>query len=306
MTYTSIQLGQPEEQHESDTNSTNTPGITQRVTIANGSVSSSTSGVTRTTSEDLRAGLEYHAQEWKRTASNSYGLPTQQITDQTIVTINGIQGPVKSFLASGDLMKSAQGDYTLSEKLSDPSGATREDKPSPSLEAKTPKGFNDTLNAAVEPFSDELIDLGKMRIIDAISQGAESLDSIISEISQASGLEQGEVSERFGTVVKMLETQTVANLNTWGLDPQDRSELFDWAQGSNQGRAMLREAIQGQLRGDLKGWASVADAWAKANPPSIEALKQAGVPTRQTPNGIVVKLKGEWISLATATKLGWV
>lgn len=306
MSYTSIQLGQPEESQEIETSSTNTPGITQRVTIANGSVSSTSSGVSRTTSEDLRAGLEYHAQEWKRTASNSYGLPTQEITDETIVTIGGIEGPVKSFLASGELMKSAQGEYTLSERAPDPSLSEQTEKPSPSLEVKTPEGFNDTLNAAVEPFSDEVIDLGKTRIIEAISQGANSLESIVSEISQASGLEQGEVSERIGTVVKMLETQTVASLNTWGLDPQDRSELFEWAHGSNQGRAMLRDAIQGQLRGDLRGWASVADAWSKANPPSIEALKQAGLPTKQTPSGTVVNLKGEWISLATATKLGWV
>lgn len=301
--YTSVQTytGDTEEPSSQSSPTINSPGV-HRVTISGNEASSSYDTINRSSSEALQQLEEYKANSWRSSAVNHYGIPTSNITEETVVTIGGIQSSVKAHLQAGTLVSDGNGNYSKNEAIgAEPVTEKR------SSEIATPNEMTETINVALEPFSDDAISITMPRAIDALANGAD-ISKLAVELSHISGVEQGEVLQRLNHIVGVYEAQANHILEKdFGFESDDRNDLYTWAQGSNQGRQLLKEALNTHVQANSRtGWQKLTDAYSKANQPSLEALKKANIPFKDIGGHTTIQLKGEWVSLSTATKMGWV
>ncbi len=301
--YTSVQtyLGDTEESSSPSSPTINSPGV-HRVTISGNEATSSYDTVSRSSSEALQQLEEYKANSWKASAQNHYGIPTSTINEETVVTVGGIQSSVKAHLQAGTLISDGNGNYTKNEAIgTEPVTEKR------SSNITTPSEMTETINVALEPFSDSAISITMPRAIDALANGAD-ISKLAVELSHISGVEQGEALQRLNHIVGVYEAQANHILESdFGFEADDRRDLYTWAQGSNQGRQLLKEALNTHVQANSRtGWQRLTDAYSKANQPSLEALKKANIPFKDVGGNTAIQLKGEWIALSTATKMGWV
>jgi hypothetical protein len=301
--YTSVQtyVADGEENTTESSPSVNSPGV-HRISISGGEATSSYDTVNRSSSEALAQLEAYKANSWRASAQNNYGIPTSTINENTVVTVGGIQSSVKAHLQAGTLISDGNGNYEKNEAIETPQ-ITKSDP----MEITSPNEMNETVNLALEPFSDQAISVAMPKAIEAIAQGADISDLAV-ELSHLSGVEQGEVLQRLNHIVGAYEVQANHILEKdFGFESDDRQDLYTWAHGSNQGRQLLKEALNHQVQANsYAGWQKLADAYARANPPSLEALKKANIPVRDIGGTTTIKIKGEWMALTTASKLGWI
>ena len=301
--YTSVQtyVADGEENTTESSPSVNSPGV-HRISISGGEATSSYDTVNRSSSEALAQLEAYKANSWRASAQNHYGIPTSTINEETVVTVGGIQSSVKAHLQAGTLISDGNGNYEKNEAIGTPQIAQSDPQ-----EINTPNELIETVNLALEPFSDQTISVAMPKAIEALAQGGD-IANLAVELSHLSGVEQGEVLQRLNHIVGAYEVQANHILEKdFGFKSDDRQDLYTWAQGSNQGRQLLKDALNHQVQGNsYRGWQKLADAYAKATPPSLDALKKANIPVRDIGGTTTIKIKGEWVSLTTATKMGWI
>jgi hypothetical protein len=274
------------------------PSGTHSISI-NGDISTSNHSQTaRVTSSDLIQ----NTGDWRSTGRTQIGIPTNQIDADTIVTIKGVDGTVSSFIKAGVLTSDGK-NFELTEVQQ---GSTQ-DSPKDSFEIPPSDDFNQAIDNAIAPFSDSVLSSAIPRAIDAIANGAD-IDSLVTELSHMAGIDQGETKERFEYVSKAFEEQANALLSSkLGLDSADRNELYEWARSSNQGRQLLKDAVTTQVNGNsVRGWHNLYEAFTKSVAPSIEALKAHGIPTKHEGSKTLVQLRGQWLSLESATRMGMI
>lgn len=279
-------------------NHSSQPSGTHSVSINGDNSISKHSQTARVTSTDLIQDTG----DWRATGRTQIGIPTNQIDADTIVTIQGVDGTVSSFIKAGVLTSDGK-----NFELVQTHQGNQQESPRDNFEIPSSDDFNQAIDNAIAPFSDSVLSSAIPRAIDAIANGAD-IESLVTELSHMAGIDQGETKERFEYVSKVFEEQANALLSSkLGLDSADRSDLYEWARSSNQGRQLLKDAVTTQVNGNsVRGWHNLYEAYTKSVAPSIDALKAHGIPTKQEGSKTLVQLKGQWLSLESATRMGMI
>lgn len=125
----------------------------------------------------------------------------------------------------------------------------------------------------------------------------------IREVARLSNLPVEDIQQRIQFVERAFGVQADHVARTQGVN--DPAELWEWA-ATQKPEAYARarqELVFGRNTAPLR---ALAQQFFRDNPPSLEALRQSGYEVSKTQAGHdVVKVKGRWMSPASAAKLGW-
>lgn len=237
----------------------------------------------------------YGTESWQATATTKTGRPVSKITGDCLVTIAGIQGSVDFFVSEGMLQEDAAGKYST--------GTGKAEVPQVQEGDHFP--INDEamslINAAMEPLPQQSLDQITAQGI-GVAIGSLDDSSLINKFSQASGLDKVDSTQRLTAIKAIYQAQADQALATrHGIGAADKAAFWEWARANHKGQ--LQEAVGKQLRGhDVSGYKALADHWLAINPPSIEAIKAAGIPVR----GQEVFIQGQWVGVKAAARAGLV
>ena len=122
--------------------------------------------------------------------------------------------------------------------------------------------------------------------------------------AQASGLDVGENHARVNTIKAAFQAQADTALTTrYGVAAADLPAFYAWCRDNQQGA--MQEAVQKQRHGhDVSGYRALASQWLAATPPSLNALKAAGIPVRAQGTGSEVFVRGSRMTPEAAAKAG--
>lgn len=278
------------------------------VSISNGRMEANSESVSRSSTENFKKAQETNLNAWRSTATNRVGMPVSQLTGDTRVIIGGMESTVNAHILAGNLKEDGKGSWELSESIR----GLNVDKPNygedTSDEINQPPEITDTLNKALEPFSDHAVNSMMPRVIDSIVKG-EDVSSLASQLSQMANMNQDDALVRMNHVVATFTVEAEHKLSTnFGLDKAGQQELYAFARSDAKGQQLLNEAINKQVSGkSMSGWKSLVDHFYSSVPPTTEALKKAGIPTRTGSNNeTLIKMDGNWVNLKTAVTLGWI
>lgn len=278
------------------------------VSISNGRMEATSEDVNRTSTENFKKAQETNLNAWRSTATNRVGMPVSQLTGDTRVIIGGMESTVNAHILAGNLKEDGKGSWELSDSIR----GLNVDKPSISEEVSDeiaqPPEVTESLNKALEAFSDTAVVAMMPRVIDSISKG-EDITSLASQLSQMANINQDDALVRMNHVVSTFTVEAEHKLSTnFGLDKSAQQELFAFAREDAKGRQMLNEAINKQVTSkSMSGWKSLVDHYYSSVPPTTEALEKAGIPVKTGSNKeTLIKMDGNWVNLKTAVTLGWI
>ena len=278
------------------------------VSISNGRMEATSEEVSRTSNESFKKAQETNLNAWRSTATNRVGMPVSQLTGDTRVIIGGMESTVNAHILAGNLKEDGKGSWELSDSIR----GLNVDKPSISEEVSDeinqPPEITESLNKALEAFSDTAVVAMMPRVIDSISKG-EDITSLASQLSQMANINQEDALVRMSHVVSTFTVEAEHKLSrNFGLDKAGQQDLFNFAREDAKGRQMLNEAINKQVSSkSMSGWKALVDHYYNSVPPTNEALKKAGIPTKTGSNNeTLIKMDGNWVNLKTAVNLGWI
>jgi hypothetical protein len=214
------------------------------------------------------------------------------------VTIGGTQAPVSFFVTEGLLQKNADGTYAAAENK--PQEITAADtKDHLPMGDATMAAVNAALAEVPQGNLDSLIASGA-----GVVTGRIDAASLAQRFGQVSGLGADESQARVGTIMAAFQSQADEALTTrGGIAPRDLPAFYAWAKANRQGQ--LQETVQRQmLTHDISGYRAMAAEWLSATPPSINAMKAAGLPVRRQGQGSEVFVRGSWMTPGAAAKAG--
>ena len=266
-------------------------------------VSLSAGVVTETSTEGYDKGSEgqinpHHGTDtWQATATTKAGRPVSQITADSLVTINGIQGTVSFFVSEGMLQQGTDGKYT------EGSGPTEAPQAVQGDHSPVPNEMMDVVNAALEPLPQHALDLVTAQGI-GVALGKLDDASLARKFSEQSGLDLVDSGQRVHAIKAVYQAQADSAIESRsGITPGEAQDFWTWARANHGGQ--LQDAIGKQLRGhDVSGYKALADRWMSETPPSMAALKAAGIPTRTQSKGPECYINGIWMSPSGAAKAG--
>jgi hypothetical protein len=90
-----------------------------------------------------------------------------------------------------------------------------------------------------------------------------------------------------------------------GLDKSDVQPFYQWARANHP--RLLQEAVHKQMhQHDMGGYKALAERWKSDTPPSLEALKAAGLPVRTHSHNSQseVFIRGQWVTPKAAARAG--
>lgn len=282
------------------------------VTIHGSEVVSSSSGVS-----SLDAGIDfspYSQEDWRSTARTTYGTPTNDISDDTVVRIGGVSAKVSNFVQTGILTK--QGDsYVLSASLAGGEDIPR-DAQQPQQQSQ--QQSNDGADLAVMP--EEVvngIDQAAAGIPQAAIQngmasaiagamGDIPMENIAAGLAQNTGMEMSEAQGRVQFIIDAYQAQADSFMTSqMGLSSGELQDFYDFAREPGNKDA-LRVALEGQLYGNsMAGWRPLIARYMDQVAPSGDALQARGFETKVTAEGEqVVRLQGVWMSTRAAARAG--
>ena len=232
---------------------------------------------------------------WQATATTTTGRAVSQITEDSLVTINGLQGKVSFFIEQGILQQGADGKFT------EGTG-----QPAPAVEDKGDiLQFADVtmtqMNQALEGVPDHAAEMISATAT-GVALGRIDHAQLVSKFSTSSGLDPAASQARITILQNAYQAQADQALESRsGIGAGDRAEFYAWARTNHN--AQLQEAIGKQMRtSDVSGYKALADRWMNATAPSLTALKAAGVPIR----GTDCFIKGQWMSPSAAARAGFI
>jgi hypothetical protein len=295
-------------------------GGVHRITIQDGEVTSTTSGVERF---DSGTDFSPYAQEdWRSTARTSFGIPTNDINGGSVVTIGGITAKVSNFVQTGILIKQGDG-YVLPGAVSDSQGGEQRgtqgqplgaqatesaddanDDLSPDL-AVMPEEVADAIDAAAAGIPQAAIQNGIASGI-AAAMGQLTPDDIAQSIASSTGMEPSEAQGRVQFIVDAYQAQTDHFLTSkMGLSSEELQDFYTFVrQADNRGH--LRQALESQLHGNsMAGWRPLVERYMSNVAPSSATLKARGFETQTTAEGeTLVRISGTWMSVKAAAQAG--
>lgn len=270
-------------------------GVVQRVTLTNGAMTEESIATDKGRVSEVNP---WHGTDsFKATARNQNGTPVHELLPTTLVEIGGVQASIATFVAQGVLHKSADGSYSESPAVAEVAPVDTADTLPLTEQAMA------QVNEALAP-----VDQGSLDGLLATGLGA-ALGTIDNRTlqhkwTQVSGLGGDEGQAQLAVVVGAYQAQADAALLTrGGIEGADLSAFYAWARKNHRGE--LHQAMQRQVQGhDVSGYKALADRWMSETPPSLNALKAAGVPTRTHTMGSEVWLRGQWMTPGAAARAG--
>lgn len=234
------------------------------------------------------------------TARNANGSPLMEITGETLVTIAGVQAPVQFFVAEGVLQKNSDGSFGPAAVKAQAAPAA---DTSGNVQPLDPAAMG-TVNQALAEVDQGSLD-SLMASATGTAIGKMDAASLAQRFSSASGLSVEESHARVATIRGAFQGQADAALKASGIGAADLPEFWEWARVNHRGE--LQQAVQLQLRTHaVAGYRDLASRWQSATPPSLNALKEAGIPVRKQGTGSEVFLRGSWMTLGAASKSGFI
>ncbi len=252
----------------------------------------------------------FDAGDWRGTARSAHGFPTNEITEDSVVTIGGVSSPVKVFVTTGILQKQGN-EYVLAggqqgqQQAPQQQQQTQDDETQGDDAATFPNGLDEAMNAAAEPFSQPTYDNG-VALGMAAAMGDIPLENVAAGVARNSGMAPEDVAPRAEFIINSFQAQA-DNFITGrlGVSEGDLQDFYEFArQPENKGA--LRAALNGQLYGgSMAAWRPLVDAYMSNTAPSSGALKARGFETKQGADGAdLVRINGTWVSLKAAAKAG--
>lgn len=260
-------------------------------------------GIVTETAQGIERGSHAELNPWHgtdsfaATARNPNGAPATELLPNTLVTINGLQGTVAFFVAEGYLQKGPDGTYTEG-----PGNAPQVAADTSDILPISPAAM-DQINQALEPVPqadlEGLIGIGMGTAVGRLDGAA-----LVHKFAQASGCDLAESGERMAVIRSAYQSQANEALTARnGIDAADIPAFWEWAKANCQGQ--LQEAVQLQLRNhDVSGYRVIAQRWMSANPPSMAAMKAAGLHVRDRGEGQQVFVQGSWMTPSAAARAG--
>ncbi len=284
----------PEETYGSSQSSKDNPAVLT-VTSVNGVMTESNAQVERGHTGQLNPA--HGTDSFAATACNPGGQPVTEILPTTLVTIDGVQAPVSFWMAQGRIQKAADG--TLSESAGTPKALPVDTSDVLPLSEAAMAQVNQALESVPQEGLDGLAATG-------IAMALGTLDPRVmaEKFTQASGFGGAEGAGRLAAMQGVFQAQADAALmSRSGIGAEDLPVLYAWARASARGE--LQQALHQQLHHhDVSGYKALADRWMSSTPPSVQAMKAAGVPVRN--EGREVFLRGTWMSPSAAAKAGFI
>lgn len=294
---------QPEETPQDSVRYASSVGTTHAVTLRDGvaTTDNSTKGLRVLSSE-----LNPHCGDGSvfATARNPRGFAVTEITPETLITVHGMQAPVKFFEEQGVIHRGADGRYA--EGSGQPQGAEEETPPAPesrpdylTMTTETAQSVDDALSEIPDHHIDPLAGLGV-----GVAIGELDVSVLEAHFSNYSGASTEVAASRVATMQAAYQQQAdTAITGRCGIEAEDLGSFYVWARESQKGA--LREAVQKQIHShDLSGYRALASRYLASNPPSLEAVKAGGYPVRQEGQQAEVFMDGRWLTIATAARLG--
>lgn len=290
-------------------------GGVQAVTINSSGTVTSTSTTTRfDAGKDLSP---YAEDDWRSTARTSYGSPTNDISEDTVVSIGGVQAAVKTFIQAGILTKEGDG-YVLaggepSREFKAEQNDSKDEKQGPVNQqadsdadlAVMPEEVVDAIDHATAGIPPGAIQAG-MALAIASALGDLPIQRVAHGIAQSTGMEPAEAQGRAQFVIDAYQHQTDSYLTSqMGISAEELEGFYDFAREPGN-KAELKKALEGQLYGNsMSGWRGLVSRYMDRVAPEAEALKARGFETTVSPEGEpLVRINGSWISTRAAARAG--
>jgi hypothetical protein len=277
-------------------------GMTTRVIIRNG-----VSTVEQTTSRGITgAELNPHHGDGSvfETARSKHSIGLQEITDETLLTINGVQATAKFFKAEGYIHQTADGKWVEGSGQAEaaPEAAPEADT---SNDLSMPGEVAEAVDRALDGVADSNIDPLVATGI-AVATGQADLAILARKMVQWSGATPQEAATRIATMQQAYQMQADSAITSrTPVSAADLPHLYAWAKQAAP--AELRCAVQSQIHSnDFSGYRALAERYLASNPPSLNAVRAAGIEVRTEGKVPEVFLEGRWITLPTAARLGMI
>lgn len=232
---------------------------------------------------------------WQATATTTTGRAVSKITEDSLVTIGGIQGKVSFFVSEGILQESADGKFT--EGTGQPAAPVEDKGDVLQFAESTLAQMNEALQG-VPSHAAEMI----TATATGVALGRIDHAQLVSKFGSSSGLDPVQSQARLTILQNGYQAQADQALETRsGIGAADRAEFYQWAKTHHN--AQLQEAIGKQMRSsDVSGYKALADRWMNSTAPSMSAIKAAGIPTR----GSDCFIRGQWMSPSAAARAGFI
>ncbi|HDR9228628.1 TPA: hypothetical protein QDB19_004901 [Burkholderia vietnamiensis] len=236
----------------------------------------------------------YAADDWRSTARDRIGMPTSNITADSVVELAGMSGRVGDFVQAGVLRETPNGFEVVSTEGTPE--AIEEVNPDA---ATMPEAVAQGVDSATEPFDDATLDAGLAHGI-AAATGDMTVDDVVKGVAQRSGMDPAQAGERVQFVMDAYQAQADSYLTSNGLGADELPVFYEWAKQSGQ-KAALTAAIQKQAYGrDMSAWKPLVASFMRDVAPNLGALKANGYET----NGNLVRIDGKWIDVKAAARAG--
>ena len=232
---------------------------------------------------------------WQATATTTTGRAVSELTEDSLVTINGLQGKISFFMAQGILEKGSDGKFT--EGTGQPAPPAEDMGDILQFADVTMNQMNQALEG-VPSHAAEMISATAT----GVALGRIDHAQLVSKFSTSSGLDPAASQARITILQNAYQAQADQALESRsGIGAADRAEFYSWAKTHHN--AQLQEAIGKQMRSsDVSGYKALADKWMSTTPPSMNALKAAGIPIR----GSDCFIRGQWMSPSAAARAGFI
>jgi hypothetical protein len=137
-----------------------------------------------------------------------------------------------------------------------------------------------------------------------VGSGQLPASALALKFAQVSGLGIDESAGRAAVVMGAYQAQADEALaSRSGIEAADLPDFYAWCKANHRGD--LQEAMQKQVRmHDVQGYTALASRWLATVPPSLQALKAAGLPVRTLSRTPEVYLQGQWMTPGAAALAG--
>jgi hypothetical protein len=243
----------------------------------------------------------YEDSDWRSTARNQHGLPTNQITADSVVEVDGIASKVAVFVKAGVMVETPEG-FALASETGIPQNGPADEPAESSADAATmPDESAAAINEALEPFDQSALDAGLAQSI-SVAIGDSDIAAVVKGVAQRSGMEPAEVSQRVNSVVQTYQTQTDSHLGKLGIPAGELPEFYEFCKQS-QNKSALRTAIQDQMYArSMAGWKPLVATYFDKVAPDSGTLAARGFSVK----GDQVRIKGNWMNIKAAARSGMI
>ncbi|ARU25108.1 hypothetical protein RSSE_p0922 (plasmid) [Ralstonia solanacearum] len=278
--------------------------------VAGGTTSISFRGDTSTTSNtghgevSARDLTPFAADDWRATARNSFGNPTSKITEQSVVTIDGMSAEVGILVKAGLLVETKDGDFVRASSV--PRKTVTEDTEQETLEpGAMPADVIDAVNSALDGMSDSTVQkAGSLGVAAAV--GDVPVEEVVVALARDSGIEPAEMAQRFSFAQAAFQSQADSFIvKHLGVPEGDLENFYEFVRQPEH-KGALQNAIRQQVQANsMAAYKPLVDSYFANTAPSAAALQRNGFETKTGPNGEeMVKINGQWLATKVAAKIG--